>query len=101
MKRQVESYLEAEEKDTLYKLNEELIEDYIIKWRKILVIICTVDFAILRPKLYKLCDFLLVVESGQSKRLQSLILASRMTIKTLFLFGDTEQILPYRMHSMC
>ena len=70
------------------------IIDYVLKWRNIRVIVCTIDLAILKPMLYELCDFLLVEESKQSKHLQALIIASQMAIKTLFLVGDIELIPP-------
>ena len=87
---QLERYLEARKRDSVSQLNEKIIMDYIIKWRNIRVIVCTMDLAILRPKLYELCNFMLVEESGQTKHLKTLMLASQMTIKTLYLVRDVE-----------
>ena len=64
------------------------------------MIICTTDFAIIHPKMYQLCDFLMMEESGQNKHLHALAMASKMTIKTLFLVGDIEQIPPYSPFEM-
>ena len=58
------------------------------------------DFAIIHPKMYQLCEFLLMEESGQNKHLHVLAMASKMTIKTLFLVGDIELIPPYKPFEM-
>ena len=96
----LERYLETRTRDKYSRINERAIIDRVIYWRKIRVIICTTDFAIIHPKMYQLCDFLLMEESGQNKHLHALAMASKMTIKTLFLVGDIEQIPPYRPFKM-
>ena len=49
---------------------------------------------------HDVCNFMLVEESGQTKHLKTLMLITQMTIKTLYLVRDVEQISPYRLHSM-
>ena len=95
-----ERYLEARTRDKYSKMSTQAIIDRVIYWRKIRVIVCTTDYAIIHPKMYQLCDFLLMEESGQNKHLHALAMASKMSIKTLFLVGDIEQIPPYRPFEM-
>ena len=44
-------YLEPKERDPTSRVDEAAIIDRVLDWRKIGVIICTMDFAIMRPKL--------------------------------------------------
>ena len=84
----IERYLEARKKDALAKVNEDLIVDRVLDWRKIRVIVCTDDLAILKPQLAELCEYMVTDEAGQRRHIQTLTLVSRMLIKTLFLVGD-------------